>query len=283
MSKKSVSIAYSPDTDDAFMVLALKDGRVSSPDFEFTFVSDDIQKLNEAAREGIFDVTAISIGAYPSLSEAYYLMPIGASIGDQFGPALIVTQDSPLCNPRDLVGRRVAVPGLQTSAYLAARQLIGAFTPVPMLFSDIGAAVMNGDVDAGILIHELQLNCEERGFKKLGDLGLLWDKNHHLPLPLGANAIKRSLGIDTITKITALMRESIEVGLRDREATLKAALALSKADLDESKGDRYIAMYVNRRSLALDPDVQQAINVLLGSGHEAGLCPAFNSVTAYYE
>jgi 1,4-dihydroxy-6-naphthoate synthase len=210
-------------------------------------------------------------------------MPIGASIGDQFGPALIVRQDSRLERPSDLAGKKVAVPGLQTSAYLAARQLIGDFTVVPMLFSDIGDAVMNRSVDAGILIHELQLNCEERGFKKLGDLGLLWDQKHHLPLPLGANAIKRSLGLDTILKVTALMRESIEVGLADRDATLKAALALSKADLDESRGDRYIAMYVNRRSLALDPDVQHAIHVLLSGGHRAGLCPGFDGATAYYE
>ncbi len=283
MTKRLISLAYSPDTDDAFMVLAMKTGLVHSDEFEFTFISDDIQRLNEAALKGTYDVTAISIGAYPALANEYFLMPIGASIGDKFGPALIVTKDSLLNTPEDLKGKRVAVPGLQTSAYLAAQSLIGGFEPVPMLFSDIGEAVMSAAVDAGILIHELQLNCEERGFKKLGCLGTLWDKAYHLPLPLGANAIRRSLGDEAIKKITKLMRESIEIGLRDRETTLRAALALSKADLDEAHGDRYIAMYVNRHSLNLDPDVQHAIGILLGGGHNKGLCPKFDEARAYYE
>lgn len=278
-----ISIAYSPDTDDAFMVHALRSGMLPAPGYDFSFVSADIQELNEAATRGVYDVTAISIAAYPSISDEYYMMPIGASIGDEFGPALIVREDSAIRTAQELAGKRVAIPGRQTSAYFAARGLIGAFDAVPLHFLKIGPAVQAGEVDAGILIHELQLDCEQRGFKKIGDLGRLWHDAYGLPLPLGANAIKRSLGERVIHEVTGLLRRSIQVGLERRQETLKAALSQSKADLDPAFGDRYIAMYVNDRSLGFKPDVREGIGRLFQLGEASGLCKKVELSDAFYE
>lgn len=280
---RPISIAYSPDTDDAFMVHAMRSGLVNTMGYEFIYTSADIQELNESAKHGTFDVTAISIAAYPELQDDYFLMPIGASIGDAFGPAIIVRGDSAVQTPKDLQGMRIAVPGLRTSAYFAARGLIGAFTPVPLPFHAIAEAVNSGTVDAGILIHELQLECENQGFRKLGDLGRLWADAFNLPLPLGGNAIKRELGADAIRDVTAIMRASIEVGLATREATLKAALSQSGADLDLQGGDRYISMYVNHRSLSFAADVREAMTRLFAFGHEAGMARAFDAAAAHYE
>ena len=280
---RSISIAFSPDTDDAFMVHALRAGLIPTGDYEFTFTAADIQQLNAAAREGTYDVTAISIAAYPELADEYLLMPIGASIGDEFGPAVIVKPESAYQQVSDLIGKRVAVPGLQTSAYFAACGLIGSFEPVPMSFLDIGNAVAQGEVAAGILIHELQLDCEKRGFRKLTDLGKLWSQRYGLPLPLGANAIRRSLGPTVISEVTQLLRASIEAGLTNRLATLKEAMKSSKADLDLSGGDKYISMYVNQRSLAIQPDVKKAMVELFSIGEKSGLCGPVNLGEALYE
>jgi len=281
--QKTISIAYSPDTDDAFMVEAMRAGRIDTRGYTFTYRAADIQELNEAAGSGTYDVTAISIAAYPSLAKDYLLMPIGASIGDEFGPAVVTRPDSPVMDVSELAGRRIAVPGLATSAYFAATGLIGAFTAVPMHFMKIGPAVLAGDVDAGILIHELQLNCGERGLLKLADLGRLWGSRFNLPLPLGANAIKRDLGAAVIADVTSIMRQSIEVGLATRDETLKSALKHSGADLDLSLGDQYISMYVNDRSLGFKSDVRRAVTTLFSLGSAAGLCPPCDAETAFYE
>jgi 1,4-dihydroxy-6-naphthoate synthase len=273
-SPDRISLAYSPDTDDAFMVQAMRDGRVDLGPFAFDYVSADIQVLNDRARQGLYDVTAISVAAYPSIAADYLMMPIGASVGDDFGPALIVSGASSVRNVAELAGKRVAVPGRQTSAFFAACGLIGEFEAVALPFHEISAAVASGAVDAGILIHELQIDCERHGFRKLGDLGRLWYAQHRLPLPLGANAVRRALGTAKIAAITAIMRKSIEVGLADREATLRAALRQSGADLSLNLGDRYISMYVNERSLRMADDVRRAMGELFAIGEAHGLCSA---------
>ncbi len=271
MSQK-ITIAYSPDTDDAFMVRAMQDGAVDLMGYEFEFTSADIQELNEAAMRETYDVTAISVAAYPDLSDRYLMMPVGASVGDEFGPALIVREGSPLRRPAELLGKRIAVPGLKTSAFFAARGLIGSFTAVPMHFTKIGPAVQAEEVDAGILIHELQLDCESKGFVKLGDLGKLWHAATGLPLPLGANAIRRGLGDAVIKDVNAIMRESVEYGLANREATLAKALTMSGAAIDAALGDQYISMYVNERSLKFAQDARAGVQRLFAVGAEAGLC-----------
>lgn len=270
--KQNISIAYSPDTDDAFMVLALREKRVDWEDFEFSFTVGDIQELNDDARNSVFDITAISVGAYPNLRENYLLMPIGASVGDEFGPAIVTSPGSTL-SIDDLRGKRIAVPGLNTSAHIAAQALFGPFTAVPMYFMDIRNAVVTGDVDAGILIHELQLDPESAGLQKISDLGRLWHNRFQLPLPLGANAIRRSLGPQTIARLSRIYRRSIEVGLENRSATITSAVnsAAAKDLLDEAMGDRYISMYVNHRSLEFQEDVLSGIRTMFDQGAQKGL------------
>lgn len=272
-SKKKISIAYSPDTDDQFMVLALREKRVDWEDFEFEFVVGDIQELNAAARSNTYDITAISIGAYPDLRSDYLLMDVGASIGDEFGPAIVTKPDSATQSVDELKGLRVAVPGLNTSAYIASQALFGPFQPVPMYFMDIAQAVLNGRVDAGVLIHELQMNPQSQGLRKLTDLGRLWHDRFQLPLPLGANAVRRDLGLETIAKLTKIYRESIEVGLSSRQDSVKQAIsvAAAKDSLDAGLGDRYISMYVNERSLSFQEDTRRGIETLFELGHARGL------------
>lgn len=275
MTKQKITIAYSPDTDDQFMMLALKERRVDWENFDFEFVVGDIQELNEKARSSVYEITAISVGAYPGLRDEYLLMPVGASIGDQFGPAIVVSPGSTLTLD-SLAGKRIAVPGLNTSAHIAAQALIGPFTPVPLYFMNIRDAVMNGEVDAGILIHELQLNPESQGLKKLSDLGRLWFDRFQLPLPLGANAIRRDLGDDVIVRLSRIYRKSIEVGLESREKTIASAVAsaAAKDTLDGTLGDRYISMYVNQRSLEFQDDTLKGIKRLFDCGSERGLFAA---------
>ena len=272
LPKQKISIAYSPDTDDAFMVLALREKRVDWENFEFSFTVGDIQELNDAARNSVFDITAISVGAYPNLRENYLLMPVGASVGDEFGPAVVTSPTNPL-SIDDLVGKRIAVPGLNTSAHIAAQALFGPFTAVPMYFMEIRDAVMRGDVDAGILIHELQLDPESAGLRKISDLGRLWYDRFQLPLPLGANAIRRNLGPETISRLSRIYRRSVEVGLENRAATISSAVnsAAAKDLLDEAMGDRYISMYVNHRSLEFQEDVLAGIRTMFEQGAQKGV------------
>lgn len=280
--KQKISLAYSPDTDDAFMVYAMQKQLVETGPFEFDYTSDDIQVLNDAALRCLYDVTAISIAAYPSLQNDYFLMPVGASIGDRFGPALITAPDNGINSPADLKGKKIAVPGLKTSAYFAAKALIGDFEAIPVYFKDIEPMVMRGEVDAGILIHELQLDDLKTSFNRIGDLGSLWFNKFQLPLPLGANAIKRSLGTEAIKQITAIMRDSIEFGLKNRIQTLTAALASTGAPVNAVSGDRYISMYVNEHSLAHNEDVKAAMTIMFNSGAASGMCPPCNLEQSIY-
>ncbi len=269
-----IKLAYSPDTDDAFMVYALKEGLIDPGPYKFAYTSQDIQTLNQAAKTNVYDITAISVAAYPDISDAYELMPVGASIGDAFGPAIVVPSTSSLQTVNDLAGKKIAVPGLHTSAYFASSILLPEFDAVPLAFHDIGPAVMSGAVDAGVLIHELQLNFTDFGFRRLADLGALWFERFNLPLPLGANAIKRSLGREHVETLNDMYKESIKWGLNNREFTVRAASARAFQGLSDRMADRYISMYVNENSLTLNANVQLAIDTLLGLAAERGLCRA---------
>ncbi|MCX6118048.1 MAG: ABC transporter substrate-binding protein [Proteobacteria bacterium] len=268
---KKISIAYSPDTDDQFMILALKNRQIDWGGYSFEFIVDDIQNLNKAAEKGVYDITAISVGAYPILKETYSLMPVGASIGDEFGPAVVTAFNSDI-SLETIKGKKVAVPGINTSAYIASQTLLGPFTAVPMYFMDIANAVKTGEVDAGILIHELQLNPESQNLKKLSDLGRLWFDRFQLPLPLGANAIRRDLGLAHIQKLTRIYRASIEFGLNHRQSSIESAMATAAAkdSLNMNLGEKYISMYVNHRSLEFQPDSLKGISTLFDCGTELG-------------
>jgi len=269
---RKISVAYSPDTDDAFMVYAMKEGLIDCRGYEFEFITGDIQKLNEDALTETYDVTAISMAAYPSMADKYLMMTIGASIGDEFGPAIVVAKDSPIEFVEDLREQKVAVPGKNTSAFFAAMDLFGPFNPEYCRFDAIEGKIKSGEVTGGILIHEPQLDCELLGLKKIGDLGKLWHQKYQLPLPLGANAIRRELGTEMIAELNAIYKESIEYALANRKSTIEKASESAVVGLPYEMADKYIDQYVNERSLDLQKDVLNGIEVLFAAGTKNGLC-----------
>jgi 1,4-dihydroxy-6-naphthoate synthase len=269
---RKISLAYSPDTDDAFMVYAIQHKLINLRGFEFHLESLDIQVLNHAALSATYDITAISMAAYPEIRNTYFLMPVGSSIGDQFGPAIVVRKSSEITSVPMLAGRKIATPGSQTSAFYAGKSVLPDFTPIHLSFSEIENAVVNGTADAGILIHEPQLLEEFQDLRKIADLGTLWHQQCGLPLPLGGNAIRRSLGPEAIAELTAIYKESIEYALAHRMETIAKASAAAIAGLPLNLADKYIDQYVNHRSLRLDDDVRQGLDALFAAGHAAGLC-----------
>lgn len=271
-----ITIAYSPDTDDQFMVQALKERRIDWGEYSLDFISRDIQELNEAARTGEYDITAISMAAYPDIRDEYLLMPVGSSIGDGFGPVMVTSQGRKLDPAQSFSGLRIAVPGLRTSAFLAARTLLGDFDAVPVYFMDIARAIHKGDVDAGILIHEMQIDCEAIGLTRQFDLGDEWQKKFNMPLPLGGNVIRKSLGEYHLKNLTRLFKHSIESGLANRQETLATAISSAVAKLDPNLGEKYISMYVNHRSLDFQEDVLDALGLLLEQGVAMGLYSGFD-------
>ena len=265
--KQVVSIAHSPDSDDAFMFYALARGIVSSPGIEFRHVLSDIQALNAAAREGRYDMTAISYHAYPYVADKYVLTRAGSSVGDGYGP--IVIAKKPL-SPQELRGRKIAVPGLLTTAYLALRLFEPNFEPEVVPFDEILTAVDQERFDAGLVIHEGQLTWSRSGLHNVLDLGAWWKDRHGLPLPLGANALLRSLDDDVRRECRRCLSESIRYALDHRADALEYALQFGRG-LDFEHADRFVGMYVNEYTVDLKPEVAEAAQKLLDEGHQAGL------------
>ena len=263
-----LSLAHSPDSDDAFMFYALATNKVRSDNLRFKHVLEDIETLNRKAQEGVYDVTAISFHGYAHAAGAYALLPCGASFGEHYGP-LVVAKNK----PRDgLKGKRVAVPGLLTTAYLVLRLYEPESTTVVLPFDKIMDAVIHGEADAGVVIHEAQLTYSRTGLRKVVDLGEWWQTESGLPLPLGGNAVRRSLGERTIRKIAELNRQSIQYALGHREEALEYACQFSRG-LDAPTADRFVAMYVNERTLDYGVEGRRAVQTLLDRGFEKGLIP----------
>ncbi len=262
-------MAHSPDSDDAFMFYALAAGRIPTGRYEFIHHLDDIETLNAAAEQGLYEVTAVSIHAYAGLAERYALTRCGASMGEGYGP--IVVSKSPL-SAHDLKGMRVAVPGLRTSAYLALRLFEPEFEPVVVPFDRITGAVDRDEVPAGLLIHEGQLFYPEQGLHKVVDLGEWWSRETGLPLPLGGNAIRRDLPEKEIREVSALIEESIRYALEHRQDALTHALEYGRG-LDWAQGERFVSMYVNQRTLDYGDDGRRAVQLFLDRGYEAGFLP----------
>ena len=269
MSKRTIQVAHSPDSDDAFMFYALAEGKIPTGKYEFVHHLDDIETLNACAEEGLYEVTAVSIHAYAGLADRYALMNCGASMGEGYGPILVASE--PLFI-EDLKGLKVAVPGLRTSAYLALKLLEPGFEPVVVPFDRITAAVDRGDVPAGLLIHEGQLFYPEQGLHKVIDLGEWWNRETGLPLPLGGNAIRRDLAPKEIREISILVEESIRYALEHRQDALTHALEYGRG-LDWAQGERFVSMYVNERTLDYGDDGRRAVQLFLDRGYEAGLLP----------
>jgi len=267
---QDISIAHSPDSDDAFMFYGLATNKVRVPGYRFSHTLCDIETLNVRARdEAFFDVTAISFHAYPYLQHNYTLMGCGGSVGEGYGP--MVVSAKPLA-PEDLGKIRIAVPGTMTTAYLALKIFNPAIETVAVPFDQIIPEILAGNFDAGLIIHEGQLTYSSSGLYKVVDLGVWWREATGLVLPLGGNAIRRSLGADKHKIISKALRDSIQHALDHREQALEYAMQFAR-DLDVRLANRFVSMYVNDRTLDYGADGRAAIRKLLDLGHERGIIP----------
>jgi len=267
--KKKLSLAHSPDSDDAFMFYGLASGHVPTGDLEITHVLKDIQTLNEEARVGVHEVTAISFHAYPHVAERYALMPCGGSIGDGYGPLLVARE--PLV-PSDIAGRVVAVPGILTTAYLALRLFAPEAETRVVPFDQILDEVSQGRADVGLIIHEGQLTFGGHGLHKVADLGAWWKEETGLPLPLGGNAVRRDLGEDMMRRLTRIVRDTVRYSLDHRAEALAYAMTFARG-MDPRIADRFVGMWVNEMTLDAGERGRRAVQELLDRGHAAGVIP----------
>ncbi|MGD0906085.1 MAG: MqnA/MqnD/SBP family protein [Candidatus Acidiferrales bacterium] len=266
---QEIKLAHSPDSDDAFMFYGLATQKVRTPGLKFAHVLADIETLNQAASQEIYDVTAFSFAAYPFLRDKYVLLDCGASFGEGYGP--IVVSQHPI-KREDLSKCRIAVPGLRTSAYMALKLYEPRIEPVVMGFDHILDAVKNSVVDAGLLIHEGQLFFPQMGLHRVVDLGQWWLEQTGLPLPLGGNGVRRALGRTVGLQIGSAIRESVTYALDHREAAVNYAMQFAR-DMDPELADKFIGMYVNKWTLDYGERGRQAVREFLKRGVEAGLIP----------
>lgn len=274
-TKQLIRVGHSPDPDDAFMFYALAKDKLPTGDLEFTHELVDIETLNQRAFFGELELTALSIHAYAFLKDKYKLCTCGASMGDNYGP-MVIARDS--CQVADLKSRMIAVPGKLTSAFLALRLCLDAeFNYVLVPFDEIIPAIVAGEykgqaVDAGLIIHEGQLTYGDHNLKLIVDLGQWWHESTGLPLPLGANGVRKDLGEETIREVQRLLRESIDYGLDHREAALGYAQQYGR-DLDDKQADKFVGMYVNDWTRDFGPRGREAVATFLRRGYEAGVLP----------
>lgn len=266
---QTISVAHSPDSDDAFMFYGLATHKLDTGNLNFTHVLRDIQTLNEEASRGTYDVTAISFHAYAYVADKYVLLPHGASIGDNYGPILVARER---VDPANISQLKIAIPGKLTSAFLALRIFNSDFQFEVVPFDKIIEAVQSGKADAGLLIHEGQLFYESRGLHKVLDLGEWWHKRTGLPLPMGGNAIRRDLGSEVIRQVSKCLRDSIQYSLDHREDALEYAMQFAR-DMDPELADRFVAMWVNELTLDYTDRGREAVQRLLAEGFERGIIP----------
>lgn len=266
---QKITVAHSPDSDDAFMFYGLATNKLHTGGITFTHVLKDIQTLNEEAMRGTYDVTAISFHAYAYIADKYILLPHGASIGDNYGPVIVSREPAA---PEEIPDLKIAVPGTLTSAFLALRIFNPSFEYEVVPFDQIIEAVKEGRCDAGLLIHEGQLFYESVGLNKVLDLGEWWHERTALPLPMGGNAIRRDLGLSLMREVSQLLRESIRYALAHREDALQYAMQFAR-DMDPELADRFVAMWVNDLTLDYTNRGREAVSRLLSDGFECGIIP----------
>ena len=271
---RTITVAHSPDSDDAFMFYGLATNKLDTGNLNFTHVLKDIQTLNEEAFRATYDVTAISFHAYAYISDNYILLPHGASIGDNYGPVLVSREPAKVS---DISSLKIAVPGTLTSAFLALRIFNPDFQYEVVPFDKIIAAVQSGQCDAGLLIHEGQLFYEAIGLFKVLDLGEWWHERTGLPLPMGGNAIRRELGPETIRQVSHCLKESIRYSLANREDALEYAMQFAR-DMDTDLADRFVTMWVNDLTLEYTDRGREAVQRILTEGFERGIIPNLPTV-----
>lgn len=269
-------VGHSPDPDDAFMFYGLAKGAVTIGDYRIEHVLEDIQSLNELAIRGAIEVTAISAHAFPRVADRYWVMRCGASMGRGYGPIVVARPGGP-ASLDALAGRRVAIPGELTTAYLVAQLFLPAFEAVPVMFDRIPEAVLEGGVDAGLVIHEGQITYAGMGLEKLADLGELWLSHTGLPLPLGLDVVRKDLGRDLAGQISAGLAESIEYAFRHEDEAVAYALGFGRG-LDREKARRFVLMYVNEYTRDMGEEGHKALETLLGRAAAAGLVPPLPAI-----
>lgn len=262
-----ITMAHSPDSDDAFMFYGLAAGKVETYGIKVNQVLKDIQSLNLDAQNGIFEVSAISFAAYPDLEDSYALMPCGASMGRKYGPMVVAARDMTISDLSDV---KLAIPGRQTTAFLALRLVEKNLNVVELPFDQILGAVRNGTVDAGLIIHEGQLTYGELGLTRIIDLGEWWHEQTGLPLPLGGNIIRKDLGADLINKSTRMLQDSIRYALSNREEALAYALQFARG-LKKEEADKFVGMYVNDLTIDYGEEGKKALLQLFKMSYENGL------------
>lgn len=274
-TKQLIRVGHSPDPDDAFMFHALANDKIDTGEYEFTHELVDIETLNRRASSGELELTAVSLHGYAYLTDIYMLCPCGASMGDNYGPMVVAKEAWSL---DDLKTKTIAVPGTRTTAYLALRLCLETdFNFVVVPFDEILNSVDRGEyegqsIDAGLIIHEGQLTYGDHDLELLVDVGKWWMEETGLPLPLGANAIRKDLGPDHIREVNRLLYESIDYGLKHRDEALDYALQYGR-DLDRGKADEFVGMYVNDWTLDFGDRGREAVALLLKRGFEAGVIP----------
>lgn len=271
LDTREILIAHSPDSDDAFMFYALATNKVRANGLRFTHTLSDIESLNRKAMEGdgVYDVTAISFHAYPYIQDKYALMPSGGSVGEGYGPMVVANRPY---TENQIKGKRIAIPGTLTTANLVLRLFAPGIETEVVPFDQIIPQVLEGKFEAGLIIHEGQLTYDKSGLHRIVDLGKWWQKVTGLPLPLGGNAIRRELGPELITSVSAALSNSIQYALDHREEALAYSMQFAR-DLDSQLADKFVGMYVNERTLDYGKDGREAVRRLLDMGHKAGIIP----------
>jgi 1,4-dihydroxy-6-naphthoate synthase len=266
---REISVAHSPDSDDAFMFYGMATNKVRLPGVKFTHTLCDIETLNRKALEGFYDITAISFHAYPYIQDKYTLMPSGGSVGEGYGPMIVASRT---IAPDELAGVKIAIPGTMTTAYLALKLYAPNVITEVVPFDQIIPRVLEGKYEAGLIIHEGQLTFDRAGLHRIVDMGRWWREKTGMPLPLGGNVIRRDLGAGMINACCGALRDSIQYALDHRDEALQYAMQFAR-DLDAQLADRFVGMYVNERTLDYGKDGREAIVKLLDMGYEAGIIP----------
>jgi 5,8-dihydroxy-2-naphthoate synthase len=266
---REITVAHSPDSDDAFMFYAMATNKVRMPGLRFTHTLCDIETLNGKAQEGVYDVTAISFHAYPYIQDNYALLASGGSVGEGYGPMVVANRALSVDQVRRV---KIAVPGKLTTAYLVLNLFAPGVETEVVPFDQIIPQILAGKQEAGLIIHEGQLTYGKAGLHRVVDLGKWWQQVTGLPLPLGGNAIRRSLGPEVIAHVGAALRQSIQYALEHRDQALEYAKQFAR-DLDHQLADKFVGMYVNERTVDYGPDGREAVRRLLDMGHKAGIIP----------
>jgi 1,4-dihydroxy-6-naphthoate synthase len=266
---REISIAHSPDSDDAFMFYGLATNKVRVPGLKFTHTLSDIETLNRKAKEAFYDLTAVSFHAYPYLQDRYALLSSGGSVGEGYGPMIVANREYTI---EQIKTKKIAVPGTMTTAYLVLKLFAPDVQTEVVPFDQIIPQVLQGRYEAGLIIHEGQLTYSKSGLHRIVDFGKWWREETGLPLPLGGNAIKRDLGAEIMHEVSSALKHSIQYALDHREEALEYAMQFAR-DLDRQLASRFVSMYVNERTLDYGDEGRNAIVRLLDMGYEQGIIP----------